>query len=69
MKLWLLMRKDSVGYDEYDSFVVRAENEEEARRLARDSTSNGWTSEDQVDCHILLEEGIAEIILGSYNAG
>ena len=30
-KLWLVYRTDSVGYDEYDSFVIYAENAEYAR--------------------------------------
>lgn len=31
MKLWLVKRKDPIGYDQYDSMVVAAETEEEAR--------------------------------------
>lgn len=33
MKLWLVSRTDRVGYDEYDSMVVAAETEEEARKI------------------------------------
>ena len=31
MKLWLVRRKDRIGYDEYDSMVVAADTEEEAK--------------------------------------
>lgn len=30
-KLWLVERTDRIGYDEYDSMVVAADTEEEAR--------------------------------------
>ena len=33
MKLWLIYRTDDIDYDEYDSAVVIAETEEEARNL------------------------------------
>ncbi len=33
MKLYLVSRKDSIGYDEYDSVVVAAENEADARMI------------------------------------
>ena len=32
-KLWLVSRTDVVGYDEYDSVVVAADTEEEARAI------------------------------------
>jgi len=32
MKLWLVKRTGRIGYDEYDSMVVAAETEEEARK-------------------------------------
>ena len=31
MKLWLIARTDTIGYDDYDSAVVAAETEEAAR--------------------------------------
>jgi len=33
MKLWLIYRTDDIDYDEYDSAVVMAETEEQARNL------------------------------------
>lgn len=32
-KLWLVRRTDVVGYDEYDSMLVAADTEEEARTI------------------------------------
>ena len=82
MKLYLLKRRGSIGYDEYASFVVRAESEDEARRIAADAC--GFSkyreipdAEDFKDavystCKVLKSEGVegeAGVILGSFNAG
>jgi hypothetical protein len=75
VKLWHLRRTDKVDYDEYDSFVVRAETEQEARELlinehARDNYFNPWTRvHADVVCAELTMDGPTEIILGSFNAG
>lgn len=65
MKLYLVKRTDRVDYDEYDSFVVRAEDEESAYKVC-----------DYYHCdkkHATVTEvntsGEAMIILGSFNAG
>lgn len=34
MKLFLVKRTDSIGYDEYDAFVCAAESEEQADRCS-----------------------------------
>jgi hypothetical protein len=71
----------SYDYDEYDAFIVRAENEEQARGLAiemayggsseyrqnkRLADHQGWQN---ADVEEVLVEGEAEVILGSFNAG
>lgn len=45
MKLWLVKRKDRVGYDEYDSMVVAAETEEDAKLIH----PNGYAKAVKVD--------------------
>lgn len=76
MKLWILTRKDSVGYEEYDSFIVLAQDESEARKLAHDQASYSfedwsvWLDTNLCSCEQLTRKGKkAKIILGSYNGG
>lgn len=47
MRLWLLHRadNDSGGYDTYDSMVVAAETEEEARLIHPSGTPHIWTGQ------------------------
>ena len=45
MNLYLLSQDESKGWDTYDSVVVAAENEEEARKICPSGTyewDNGW---------------------------
>jgi len=63
MKLYLVTRNDETDYDEYDSFVVRAENEEEAIELCKYSYMKNSTVTE------ITQEGERGQILGSYNAG
>ena len=70
MKLFKLTRTDSVDYDEYDSFVVRAKNEKEARDLLQKEHSyDTWPNGSNVTCEVLRNKGDPEIIIGSFNAG
>jgi hypothetical protein len=47
VKLWLVSVKESLGYDAYDSMVVAAATEDQARRIHPHSDDyswdNGWT--------------------------
>ena len=74
MKIWKLTRTDSVGYDEYDSFIVRAKTEELARELIqKERFSVSWDewskNEKNITCEEVKKGGKEEIILGSFNAG
>ena len=64
MKLFLV-EVDGCGYDEYDSFVVRAADEENALMACNEET---WTK-DNTKVTEILTEGQEQIILGSFNAG
>ena len=69
MKMYLVERTDRTGYDEYDSFVVIAESEEEAIALVIEEDFNKsvpWHEADAIE--ITLDEG-PRVILGSFNAG
>lgn len=75
MKLWHIHRTDSGGYDTYDSFVVRAETEHDAREIliaehAQDGYGDSWTrNHADVVVKELTTDGPAAIIIGSFNAG
>jgi hypothetical protein len=79
MKIYLLFQSENTGYDTYDSCVVCAENEEDAKTITPDGIpfdeewSHGWcVSPEQVDCR---EIGTANdnqergVICASFNAG
>lgn len=84
MKLYSLKAINEVPYDSFDSFVVRAESEEEARWYIQNS-SNGdekttrignayeaipfWTDSQYSTCEEISEEGDTAIICSSYKAG
>jgi hypothetical protein len=79
MKLYLLTRTDRWSYDDYDSLIVCAESEEDAKNIGPDGPFDpnerysSWTkSKDNIICeeigdaHPSMERGV---ILASYNAG
>lgn len=75
MKLWLLNRTDSIGYDEYTGYVIASETENEARLIAAQNHADegGEVWEGQLTCTvecIALEtnQGVG-IVLESFNAG
>lgn len=83
MKLYLIFRKDRTNYDEYDSFVVAAENEENALKFhprgryfeEDDYFDNGevyeWTSKENLKIECIGESYSKEekVIISSFNAG
>lgn len=70
MMLWLLERTDSVGYDEYDSLVVRAASEDEARKVADSSHCYGpWLDTQYCVVKRIDVDGEAEIVHASFCAG
>jgi hypothetical protein len=75
MKLYLLKieNRNFVGYDAYDSCLVRAETEEQARNIAAAELlgwqSKFWTDPAIASCQEVTQNGEPEIIIDSYNAG
>ena len=67
MKLWLAERDGrKVDYDQYDSWVVAAETEEEAITLT------GYSLEPGYKIRVIgesLPDQVTGIVLGSFNAG
>ena len=73
MKFFLLTRTDDADYDEYDSFVVVAPDEESAREHTK-VADGGYSKESWITfatCVELRPEDFPDafIILGSYVAG
>jgi hypothetical protein len=72
--LWLISRTDSIGYDEYDAFVVAASNIKAARAFAAEGVK-GAAGEFTVQNTTTQRIGAASakvpagIVLGSFNAG
>ena len=73
-RLFLLERDwEDIGYDENIGFVIRAQNEKEARSIAsnsgEDELDGTWLDVEHVSCKIIPLDGKSEVILGSFNAG
>ena len=45
LRLYLVERTDSIGWDEYISFVCVADSEESARQINPSDSSSKWTGE------------------------
>jgi hypothetical protein len=73
MKLFLLSRRNGVGYDEYVAHIIRAEDALQARKMAAsiaaDEGTETWLSASAVKVRQISADGPAEILLSSFNAG
>ena len=72
MKIYLVKRTDSIGYDEYDSLVVYANDENDAILQTFVWTKYGWDTDiSKLEVTYIWEnENVSEwsIILWSFNA-
>jgi hypothetical protein len=73
MKLYLLEQKDNNDYDTYDSCLVCAENEADARTIEPNEDVNDWAlSKDSITCKEIGEANDKQergVIIASFNAG
>ena len=66
---------DCGGYDSYDSFIVAARSEEEARKFANEQHADEgpvWVDSKLASCVVIgraCSSVAAGIVLGSFNAG
>ena len=70
MKIYKVFRTDSVGWDEYDSAVVVAKNEQHAREIVAKEMSHGWG--DVFGEHVqveLVNKEVEGVVVASFNAG
>lgn len=59
---------DGCDYDEYDSFVVIAEDEKQAMELIKNLSPVGYDVESISDIGV-SNKSDSEVVLGSFNAG
>ena len=73
MKLYILRRRDEIGWDEMQECLVRAEDTASARLLAagcaRDEGPAVWCNTRQVSCHPVSQEGPAKVLLKGMRNG
>jgi len=72
MAIYLLVRTDHTGYDEYDGRVICADSETQARAIANESVGNEgrmWDDLNRVTCEMVDPDGECGEVLASFNAG
>jgi hypothetical protein len=72
MKLWLISQDVRDDYDSFDSAVVVASTEEEARRIQPSQYGHGWVEPEHVDVKFLGEAANTlspGVVCASFNAG
>ena len=70
--IYKLTRTDNIDYEQYESKIVRASSEKEAREIANQDVGwegKIWTNPNCVKCDEVNPDGPSEELLGSYNAG
>lgn len=66
MMLWKLERLDEVDYDETQGFVIRAESEAHARKLAYRHAwgwARVWLDPEKTSCRQIIAPGRAGVVL------
>lgn len=84
MKIYLVKRTDTIGWDEFDGFICSAKDEEEARhtvpifesmsKVDEQQCEYCWISKDKINSLEVIEIGEANteervVFLSSFNAG
>ena len=68
-KIYLVTTKDKVNYDEYDAIVVIAENEKQAKLIAKKNCRNFRNNLKIIDIGIAHDNKKIGEVLSSFNAG
>jgi hypothetical protein len=73
MNIYKIWQKYNTDWDTYDSAIVTAETEEEARRITPGSDVDEWVSDFNYVNVKLIGKAVdgtkSRVILGSFNAG
>jgi hypothetical protein len=79
MNLYLISQNQNIGYDTYDSAVVVAKSEEDARLIhprntdwnGTDDSYGAWCVKERVKVQLIGKavKGISGVICASFNAG
>lgn len=70
--IYLLKRQHHVGWDEFESKVVRADSEQLARTLANETVGDEgkiWNDPSEVECVVISPDGPSCVIMEAFNAG
>ena len=70
-KLWLLSNLSRTGYDTYDSCVVAAKTEEEAKLITPSTNERAWCEPKDVIVEYLgkTDRELSGVVISSFNAG
>lgn len=72
MKLWFLCNLGGGGYDMTSALVIRAKDEDEARRIAShhsgDEGPDVWLHADTSSCEVLKHHGEIGVVCIDFNA-
>ena len=69
MKIYKVKTNDRVGYDEYDSVVVIANDENEAKEIAKEACYNFRDDLEVTEVGEANPDKEAGVVLSSFNAG
>ncbi len=73
LKVWLLELREHPRYDEAESFVVIAENEAQARKLASelcgDEGADTWLYDDASECTVLVPTSPPRVVVRNFRSG
>ena len=69
MKIWLVVRKDDVDYDEYKGFVVRARGKISAIRIAEKISGDETYTKGVWRASLVTPAGKPGVIMDSFKAG
>lgn len=71
MKLFVLYKEEETLWKEVESFLIRAKNHKEARKLASEQAeyegSQIWLDSNKSSCEIIVVEKEAAVIMKNYN--
>jgi len=72
MQLYLLTREETAYYDEYDSKLIRAKSQKQAREIANENVGDEgkiWDDKKLVKSTIIVNHGEVGVVIESFNAG
>lgn len=73
LKVWLLELKERAQYEQVETFVVAAEDEGQARKLAADACGGegerAWLDDSYSECLVLTATGLPRVVVRNFKSG